>query len=113
MSFASAIAAAPRKRTRVAVVVERQDIVHTSIRRSPKGGMEAYLMRRRATLLLIALVVSMAATGKGVRAQTSPAAADVTMSAVALNVSDLARSEKFYIDVLGLERTFRYPADGK
>jgi catechol 2,3-dioxygenase-like lactoylglutathione lyase family enzyme len=38
---------------------------------------------------------------------------DLTLSGVALNVADLARSEQFYIDVLGLERTFRYPAEGK
>ena len=36
-----------------------------------------------------------------------------SLTAVALNVADLARSEKFYIDLLGLERTFRYPAEGK
>lgn len=69
-------------------------------------------MLRRTTLLLVVLIVALLATAPAVRAQT-PAAPDLTLSAVALNVADLARSETFYIDVLGLERTFRYPADGK
>jgi catechol-2,3-dioxygenase len=73
--------------------------------------MEDYLMLRRTTLL-VALIVAMLAPVTSARAQT-PASAEITLSAVALNVADLARSEKFYIDVLGLERTFRYPAEGK
>lgn len=67
----------------------------------------------RRTLVLIALVGStLGISGAAARAQTLTTT-DITLSAVALNVSDLARSEKFYIDVLGLERTFRYPAEGK
>lgn len=31
---------------------------------------------------------------------------------VGINVSDLARSEKFYTEVFGLERTFRFPPEG-
>ncbi len=70
-------------------------------------------MLRTTTLLLIALVGSTFGFSPDAASAQAPAAADVTLSAVALNVADLARSEKFYIDVLGLERTFRYPADGK
>jgi catechol 2,3-dioxygenase-like lactoylglutathione lyase family enzyme len=67
----------------------------------------------REAVLLSALVGSMLAIqGAPARAQTQDAP-DVTLTAVALNVSDLARSEAFYIDLLGLERTFRYPAEGK
>ena len=32
---------------------------------------------------------------------------------VGINVSDLARSEKFYTEVFGLERTFRFPPEGE
>jgi catechol 2,3-dioxygenase-like lactoylglutathione lyase family enzyme len=67
----------------------------------------------RETVLLTALVCStLAIPGAPARAQ-APAADDLSLTAVALNVADLARSEKFYIDLLGLERTFRYPAEGK
>jgi catechol 2,3-dioxygenase-like lactoylglutathione lyase family enzyme len=65
----------------------------------------------RRTLLLMLVGSTLLTGGAATRAQT-PATADVSLTAVALNVSDLARSEKFYIDVLGLERTFRYPAEG-
>jgi catechol 2,3-dioxygenase-like lactoylglutathione lyase family enzyme len=66
------------------------------------------------SVLFVAALAAIVCTfpGSPVSAQAS-ATNDVTLSAVALNVADLARSEKFYIDLLGLERTFRYPADGK
>lgn len=32
---------------------------------------------------------------------------------VGINVSDLARSEKFYTEVFGLQRTFRFPPEGE
>ena len=68
----------------------------------------------RRSVLFVAAVVAIVGVFPctPVRAQ-APATNDVTLSAVALNVADLARSEKFYIDVLGLERTFRFPPDGK
>ena len=67
----------------------------------------------RESLSVFVLIASLlGVTATTASAQSTPAS-DITLSAVALNVSDLARSEKFYIDVLGLERTFRYPADGK
>jgi catechol 2,3-dioxygenase-like lactoylglutathione lyase family enzyme len=70
-------------------------------------------MRRKSGTFIAALgIVILGSSVTAARAQT-PASADLTLSAVALNVSDLARSEKFYIDLLGLERTFRYPPDGK
>ena len=63
-----------------------------------------------SAVVLVASLLGVSASAADAQAATT---SDVTLSAVALNVSDLARSEKFYIDVLGLERTFRYPADGK
>jgi catechol 2,3-dioxygenase-like lactoylglutathione lyase family enzyme len=68
----------------------------------------------RGTRLLVAasLGVFSALSALAAHAQ-APAPSDLTLSSVALNVADLARSEKFYIDLLGLERTFRYPAEGK
>jgi catechol 2,3-dioxygenase-like lactoylglutathione lyase family enzyme len=68
---------------------------------------------RSLATVLAASISILCATMASAQAPDAPAPADVTLSAVALNVADLARSEKFYIDVLGLERTFRYPADGK
>ena len=70
-------------------------------------------MMLRQTVSVLVLIVSLLGVTASAAGAQAPAAPDITMSAVALNVSDLARSEKFYIDVLGLERTFRYPADGK
>jgi catechol 2,3-dioxygenase-like lactoylglutathione lyase family enzyme len=72
-------------------------------------------MLRRSLPLVAAFVGLMSAfalSGAAAQAQ-APGASDITLSGVALNVADLARSEKFYIDVLGLERSFRYPAEGK
>ena len=68
----------------------------------------------RKSMLFVAALATIVCTFSGtpVSAQAS-ATNDVTLTAVALNVADLARSEKFYIDLLGLERTFRYPAEGK
>ena len=43
----------------------------------------------------------------------APATRDLSFSAVAFNVADLGRSEKFYTEVLGLERIMRIPAEGK
>jgi catechol 2,3-dioxygenase-like lactoylglutathione lyase family enzyme len=68
----------------------------------------------RKSVLFVAALATIVCTFTGTPVSAQPSATnDVTLSAVALNVADLARSEKFYIDVLGLERTFRYPADGK
>jgi catechol 2,3-dioxygenase-like lactoylglutathione lyase family enzyme len=72
------------------------------------------MLRRTRPLVaaLLGLIYALALSALAASAQAHPPS-DVTLSAVALNVADLGRSEKFYIDVLGLERTFRYPADGK
>jgi catechol 2,3-dioxygenase-like lactoylglutathione lyase family enzyme len=76
-------------------------------------------MFRIATILVAMLSVSilvLTAAPAGAQASSSAAASatpDLGLTAAALNVSDLARSEKFYIDFLGLERTFRYPPEGK
>ena len=67
----------------------------------------------RQTVFAVVLLASLLGITASAASAQAPAASDITLSAVALNVFDLARSEKFYIDVLGLERTFRYPAEGK
>ena len=38
---------------------------------------------------------------------------DLTLSSVALNVADLARSERYYAKVLGFERVGQYPPEGE
>lgn len=38
---------------------------------------------------------------------------EMSLTGVGVNVADLARAEKFYIEVFGMERVFRYPAEGK
>jgi len=70
-------------------------------------------MLRDTTLLVIALVASTLLVPTATARAQAPATADLSLSSVALNVADLARAEKFYLDALGLERTFRYPPDGK
>jgi catechol 2,3-dioxygenase-like lactoylglutathione lyase family enzyme len=70
------------------------------------------MLREIRWLVVASLGVVAALSAAPVDAQ-APASSNLTLSSVALNVADLARSEKFYIDVLGLERSFRYPADGK
>ena len=70
------------------------------------------MLREARWLATASLIAVCGLSAAAVQAQ-APAPSDLTLSSVALNVADLARSEKFYIDVLGLERTFRYPADGK
>ena len=70
------------------------------------------MLREARWLVTASLVVVCGLSVAAVQAQ-APAPSDLTLSSVALNVADLASSEKFYIDVLGLERSFRYPPDGK
>jgi len=64
---------------------------------------------------LLSLTVAMAASLYGIYSvaeEDVPAASDIGVLGVGINVSDLARSEKFYTEVFGLVRTFRFPPEG-
>jgi catechol 2,3-dioxygenase-like lactoylglutathione lyase family enzyme len=63
-----------------------------------------------AVLVVVALSVSaVAAEAQSADASSEP---EITMSSVALNVTDIATSEKFYNEVFGLERTFEFESQG-
>jgi len=65
---------------------------------------------RRPFLSLAAALVGLVVSGSAVTAlaQTN----EISLGSVALNVADIARAEKFYSEVFGLERTFQFPPDG-
>lgn len=62
-----------------------------------------------AVLVGVALSISAVATAE---AQSGDAGPEINLSSVALNVTDIATSEKFYNEVLGLERTFEFELEG-
>ena len=63
-----------------------------------------------AALVVVALSVSaVAAEAQSGDASSEP---DITMGSVALNVTDIATSEKFYNEVFGLERNFEFESQG-
>ena len=71
----------------------------------------------RILLSLTAVIVGAALTISAVAAEAqssgdAPTAPEITMSSVALNVTDIERSEKFYNEVFGLERTFEFESQG-
>ena len=68
-------------------------------------------MRRIPLALAVALAGLFSVTGHA-QAQAGKPQMSVSMIGVGINVSDLARSEKFYTEVFGLERTFRFPPEG-
>ena len=66
--------------------------------------------------LLVALVgVTVGVSNATVAAQepTDKPEMSVSFIGVGINVSDLARSERFYTEVFGLERTFSFPPEGE
>jgi catechol 2,3-dioxygenase-like lactoylglutathione lyase family enzyme len=67
-------------------------------------------MTRKLISTIVALVV-VVFSGTGAVADDG-AAPDISVLGVGFNVVDLAASEKFYIDVFGLHRTFRFPPEG-
>ena len=73
-------------------------------------------MSRASALLTVVLVgVALDISAPAAEAQSSAdtsAAPEISFSATALNVADLARSKKFYSEVFGLERTFQFPQEG-
>ncbi|MCY4598613.1 MAG: VOC family protein [Acidobacteria bacterium] len=73
-------------------------------------------MRRTPLSLAAALAVAILVAGSGPAAAQAPAdkpPPSAGFIGVGINVSDLARSEKFYTEVFGLERTFRFPPEGE
>ena len=62
-----------------------------------------------AVLVGVTLSLSVAAAAE---AQSSGDAQTITISSVALNVEDIARSETFYNEVFGLKRTFEFASQG-
>ena len=65
------------------------------------------------TAVLVGVALSISAVAA--EAQSSgdaPTAPEIRMSSVALNVTDIERSEKFYNEVFGLERTFEFESQG-
>ena len=73
-------------------------------------------MRRTPLSLAAALAVAILVAGSGPAAAQAPAGKPqmtVGFIGVGINVSDLARSEKFYTEIFGLQRTFRFPPEGE
>ena len=71
-------------------------------------------MIRRVTLTLTAgLLVAIIGIAILTTDAKTPANPDVYFFGVAINVADVERSEKFYEEVFGLKRTFRYPPEGE
>ena len=65
-----------------------------------------------AAALAAAALVCFSATAAAQAPDAKPKMS-VGFIGVGINVSDLARSEKFYTEVFGLQRTFRFPPEGE
>lgn len=61
-------------------------------------------------LLSLAFLLAFSASGAPAQAD---GIASISVTGVGINISDLERSEKFYAEVFGLERVFRYPPEGE
>ena len=73
-------------------------------------------MHRTTFPLAAALAVALLGafvTPAAAQAQDGKPKMTVGFIGVGINVSDLAVSEKFYTEVFGLERTFRFPPEGE
>ena len=68
------------------------------------------MMTRR--LLSLVVVISAMAFSVASSAADGAEPSDISVMGVGYNVADLARSEKFYIEVFGLQRVFRFPPEG-
>ncbi len=64
------------------------------------------------TAVLVGVALSLSVVPAEAQSGDAPTAPEITMGAVALNVEDIARSEKFYNEVFGLERTFEFASEG-
>ena len=65
-----------------------------------------------AVLVGVTLSISAVAVAEAQSSGDAPTAPEIRMSSVALNVKDIARSEKFYSEMFGLERTFEFESQG-
>lgn len=61
-----------------------------------------------ATLVILTFHISYA----NAETKESSDIAATSLTGVGINVTDLSRSEKFYMEVFGLVRVFRFPAEG-
>ena len=68
---------------------------------------------RHIPFALTAALAGLVCVTAEAQAQAGKPQMSVGMIGVGINVSDLARSEKFYTEVFGLERTFRFPPEGE
>ena len=66
----------------------------------------------RIPFSLTAVLVVVALSVSAVAAEAQSSEPSITMGSVALNVTDIATSEKFYNEVFGLERTFEFESQG-
>ncbi len=65
------------------------------------------------TAVLVGVALSISAVAAEAQSSSdAPTAPEITMSSVALNVTDIATSEKFYNEVFGLERNFEFELEG-
>ena len=62
--------------------------------------------------VLVALALSLSVAPAEAQSGDAPTAPEISMGSVALNVEDIARSEKFYNEVFGLERLFEIESQG-
>ena len=61
---------------------------------------------------LVVILAVFAAPAAEAQASGEPPSMDIGFLGVGINVADLARAEKFYTTVFGLQRTFQFPPDG-
>ncbi len=64
-------------------------------------------------ILLAGLVVGLSALTAEAQAPAPASSIDLSFTGVGINVADLARAEKFYTEVFGLQRVFRFPPEGE
>jgi catechol-2,3-dioxygenase len=64
------------------------------------------------TAVLVGAALSLSVVPAAAQSGDTPTAPEISMGSVALNVEDIARSEKFYNEVFGLERTFEFASEG-
>ncbi len=77
---------------------------------------EKTIMRRISFSLAIPFVgfmVGLSAVTAEAQASADKPPMEIGFLGVGINVADVARAEKFYTEVFGLERTFQFPPDGE
>ena len=64
------------------------------------------------TPVLVVVALSVSAVAAEAQSGDTSSEPEINMASVALNVTDIATSEKFYNEVFGLERTFEFESQG-